>query len=92
MVEKCAIQTIRLSKLEEDTSSPALAALVTDGWEPIGSVVIDDGTQPMLHMILKPPRNLENEYQKANQFLLRLIVFLLSVAIAELSFIVFRLF
>ena len=83
MGEKCTIQTIRLAKLEEDTNSAALASLVADGWEPIGSVVIDDGSQPTLHMILKPPRREKNDW---------LIVALLLVAITELGFIVFKLF
>lgn len=82
-MNRCTIQTIRLAKLEEDTSSPALAALVSEGWEPIGSVVIDDGDSPTLHMILKPPRREKNDW---------LIVALLLVAITELGFIVFKLF
>jgi len=83
MAEKCALQTIRLTKLEDDVSSASLAALVADGWEPIGSVVIDNGEQPILHMIMKPPKREKNDW---------LIVALLLVAITELGFIVFKLF
>lgn len=69
MSEKCAIQTIRLAKLEDDVSSPALSALVEDGWEPMGSVVIDDGEQPKLHMIMKPPKK-----QQSNSLILSALI------------------
>ena len=83
MAEKCALQTIRLQKLEDDVSSAALAALVSDGWEPIGSVVIDDGDQPILHMIMKPPKREKNDW---------VVVALLLVAVTELAFISLKLF
>ena len=61
MTEKCSIQSIRLRRLDDDVSNPALASLVKEGWKPIGSVVLDDGSEPILHLIFSPPESAKNQ-------------------------------
>lgn len=81
MSDKCTIHTIDLFRLKEEVESPALSSLVEKGWEPLGTIVLDDGNKPKLHVILKPPRKIE----KYNMTLI-----MLSILIVQMTFICFK--
>ncbi len=55
MPDKCTIHSLDLYRLKDEVESPALASLVRDGWCPLGTVVLDDGQKPVLHIIFGPP-------------------------------------
>lgn len=61
MAERCHLHRIPVERLEDGVKDPALASLVDDGWEVMGSVVVDsgDGRGPFLNLILRPPRSRE---------------------------------
>ena len=80
MSEKCSVQSIRLRRLEDDVSSPALAALVNNGWQAIGSVVLDDGTEPVLHLIFAPPSN-----DTKSDWVLKVLLGAMSLSIASVA-------
>ncbi len=79
MAEKCTTQTIQIHRLEDEVANPALAALIEKGWSALGTVVLDDGTKPVLHIILAPPKNTKK--QKA-------LLLLASAAVLELAILI----
>jgi len=58
MAERCTVHRLPVGQLEDAVADPALAALLSEGWDTIGSVVVDagDGRGPVLHLLLRPPR------------------------------------
>ena len=62
MGDKCTIHSIDLYRLKEEVESPALAGLIKDGWCPLGTVVLDDGNKPVLHIIVAPPKKNPQNY------------------------------
>ena len=57
-IMRCTVHTLPVEKLKDAAQDPALASLLADGWDPIGSVVVDpgDGRGPALQLLLRPPR------------------------------------
>lgn len=80
MAEKCTTHKIQIHRLEDEVADPALAALIEKGWSALGTVVLDDGTKPILHIILAPPKNTKK--QKALLMLAGVTVFELAILIA----------
>ena len=58
MAERCTVHRLPVEHLADAVTDPALAALLAEGWEVIGSLVVDAGAGkgPCLHLIMRPPR------------------------------------
>lgn len=62
MSDKCTVQKLPIENLQDAAESPALAALMAEGWTVVASVVVDsgDGRGPHLQLLLAPPPKAAN--------------------------------
>jgi hypothetical protein len=58
MAERCTVVTLPVATLDDAAQDPALAALLAEGWGVVGSVVVvpPGGSDPLLKVLLSPPR------------------------------------
>ena len=80
MSNKCITHEVNLLRLKQEIESPALSSLIEKGWSAIGTVVLDDGQKPVLHIIMSPPKQIPSN--------LPLLIMLAAIAV-ELGFLIY---
>ena len=54
-IEDCAIIKVDLLNIESSANQPQLKSLLSQGWEVVSSLPIEDGGRPYLLIILRSP-------------------------------------
>jgi len=87
MPDRCTVLRFRVGDIAGMAADPALNKLLEDGWTMLTNIVVQDGGEPEIHIVMQPPCDASHDFAHLRKIHYACIA-LLAIQVVLLAYVV----